>query len=457
MEREGMTGYHLASVADRVVLDPDGILVLEGYILGRTFLKGTLEKLGLGFDEWRFFKYKSANESLSRDSMSDADREQRQALIDDLYAVVRNDVCESRNFSKDQVDQLSNETVIFTPNEAVAQGLVDTLARWVNIEKIIENFEGGKKCLIKSSELAQNVLPRRDWGAKPKIAVVYALGICDVEQGINARKLEKVLEGLARNNSVKAIVFRADSPGGDALASDLVAEAMKKCAEKKPVIVTQGNVAASGGYWISMYADTIVAAPYTITGSIGVIGGWLWNKELGDRLGMVADFVKVGEHADIGFGITLPLIGLQIPDRNLTPEEREQIEMMIKDFYKEFVTKVSNGRAMSMQSIEEVAQGRVWSGLDGKEVGLVDVIGGMETAIALAKEAADIPVEREIEIVELPKLGWFNPEMFLPRLFGAKAEKKSESYEIEYLKTIAKYKGRPLPMLSPDLIPAEKE
>ena len=456
LDRGGMTEYHLASVADKLILDPEGMLVLEGYIMGRTFLKGTLEKLGIGYDEWRFFKYKSAAEVLSRDKMSDADREQRQALIDDIYDVVRGDICQSRNFSVHKFDELINEKVIFLPNEALKEGLVDTLARWVEIDKIVKSFEGKKKCMIKSNSLAQNVLPRREWGAKPKIAVVYALGICDMDQGINARKLEKVFEGLTKNNSIKAVVLRADSPGGDGLASDLVAEAMKKCAEKKPVIVTQGNVAASGGYWISMYADTIVAAPYTITGSIGVIGGWLWNKEFGDKLGMISDHVKVGKHADIGFGIRLPLLGIQIPDRNLTVDERTKVETMIKDFYKAFVGKVANGRKMTTQSVEEIAQGRVWSGIDGKEKGLVDVIGGLETAIILAKEAADIPADKEVDIVELPKLGWFNPQMFELQLFGYKAQKPIQSYEIEYLKTIAKFPGQPLPLLSPDLCPVEK-
>ena len=457
LDRGGMTEYHLASVADKVILDPEGLLQLEGYLMGRTFLKGTLEKIGIGFDEWRFFKYKSANEYLSRESMTDADREQRQGLIDDIYAVVRGDICKSRNLSEQKFDELINEAVILQPKQALAEGLVDTLARWIDIEKIVESIEGKKKSLIKSKKLAQNVFPRRNWGSTPKIAVVYGLGVCDMEQGINARKLEKVLTALAKNNSIKAIVFRADSPGGDGLASDLVAEAMKKCADKKPVIVTQGNVAASGGYWISMYADTIVAAPYTITGSIGVIGGWLWNKELGDKLGMVSDFVKVGKHADLGFGIRLPLIGLQIPDRNLTAEERAKIEILIKDFYKEFVAKVATGRNMTVQAVGEIAQGRVWSGIDGKEKGLVDVIGGLESAIVLAKQAAGIAVDKEVDIVELPKLGLFNPQMFTPSLFGFKLPAEpEENYELKYLKTIAKYPGQPLPLLSPDMYPAEK-
>ncbi|MDZ7262247.1 MAG: S49 family peptidase, partial [candidate division KSB1 bacterium] len=349
LDEGGLTEYHLASVADRVILDPDGMILLQGYVLGRTYLRGTLEKLGLGFDEWRFFQYKSAYETFSRDRMSEADREQRQALIDDFYALVRQDVCQSRNFTETKFDSLVNEGFIFLANNALREGLVDTLGRWVDIEKHIESFEGKKKGLIQSGALADKVLPRRDWGARPQIAVVYGLGVCDMDVGINARRLEKIFQRLAKTSRIKAVVFRVDSPGGEVLASDLVAEAMRQCAEKKPVIVSQGNVAGSGGYWISMNADTIVTGPNTITGSIGVIGGWFWNKGFGDKAGMTSDHVKVGNHADLGFGITLPLLGLQLPERNLTSEERSKVELLIKNVYQEFVAKVARGRGMGVE------------------------------------------------------------------------------------------------------------
>lgn len=450
LDRGGMTEYHLASVADRIILDPEGLLQLEGYLMGRTFQKDLLEKMGLGFDEWRFFKYKSANESLSRDSMSDADREQRQALIDDLYAVVREDICTSRNLTAERFDELINTSVLVNPADAIKHGLADTLGRWVDVEKIIESFEKDKKALISSDKLAINSMSRVEWGARPKIALVYGLGVCDLETGIKARKLEKIFGDLTRDQSVKAVVFRVDSPGGDGLASDLVAEAMKKCSEKKPVIVTQGYVAASGGYWLSMYADTVVSAPHSITGSIGVIGGWVWNKGLGDKLGLKSDHVQVGDHADFAFGIQLPLLGVQIPDRNLTIDERAVIEKMIKDTYGQFVGKVSAGRGISADSIAQIAQGRVWSGLDAKAIGLVDVIGGMEKAIELAKQAANIPADREISIVEFPKPGLFDLSVFMPRLIGYKVSLPENDVEWDYLRKIARHQGQPLPLLPPE-------
>ncbi|MBD3288696.1 signal peptide peptidase SppA [candidate division KSB1 bacterium] len=451
MELAGITHYHLASVADKIILDPEGIIMLEGYVMGRTYLKGTLEKLGLGFDEWRYFKYKSAAETFSRESMSDADREQRQALIDELFRVVRDDICSARNFSRSEFDSLMNNKIAFDAEGAVEFGLVDTTGRWVDMDKIIKKFDSKLSTKIKSEDLAKYQLPPEKWGAKPQIAVVYGIGVCDMEMGIRARKLQQVFTKLEKDDQIKAVVFRVDSPGGDGMASDIVAEAMKKCAEKKPVIVSQGYVAASGGYWISMYADTIVAAPFTITGSIGVIGGWLWNKTLGEKLGMTSDFVKAGEHADLGFGITLPLLGLQVPHRNLNEEEQQRIETLIRDMYQGFVAKVAKGRNLPKEEVLEIAQGRVWTGTKGKEIGLVDEIGGLETSLMIAREAAGIPVEKKVDIKEYPEPELFNLEMFDVFPFSDKEKSAvDESAEISYIKFISKNSGKPLPLAEPE-------
>jgi len=450
LERGGMTEYHLASIADRIVLDPEGMLQLQGYIMGRTFQKELLEKVGLGFDEWRFFKYKSANESLSRDSMSEADREQRQALLDDLYAVVREDICTTRRITPARFDSLINSAVLFDAADALKHGLADALGRWIDADKIVESIEKSKKPFIPAGQLAKHTMPRLEWGARPKIALVYAIGVCDLESGIQARKLEKIFKRLTEDKGIRAVVLRVDSPGGDGLASDLVAEAMKRCAEKKPVIVSQGSLAASGGYWLSMYADTVVAAPYSLTGSIGVIGGWVWNKGLGEKLGLRADHVQVGDHADLGFGIQLPLLGVQVPDRNLTPDERDRMEVMIRTMYDGFVGKVAAGRGLSPDSVGQIAQGRVWSGLAAQKIGLVDIIGGMERAVALAKEAAGIPAGREIAIVEYPRPALFDFSAWMPRLMGATLALPRKDAEMDYLKKVAQHPGQPLPLLTPD-------
>jgi protease-4 len=424
--------YHFASIADRLVLDPLGIITFEGYVMGRTFLKGTLAKLGLGFDEWRFFTYKSANEALSRDSMSEADREQRQRLVDEYYALAKTEICAGRGLSAQAFDDIVNNHPILLGEDALAKGLVDTLARWDAVEDIVKSLEGKSKSLVEPASLALGS-PRHSygspegyaladtWGELPRIAVVYALGECAMDTGIKARTLSKDIDELVEDSSIEAIVLRVDSPGGDALASDIVAEALKKAKDKKPVIVTQGAVAASGGYWLSMYGDKIVAAPQTITGSIGVIGGWFYNAGLKEKLGMTTDRVQVGNHADLGFGMIMPLLGAGVPDRNLTEWERSLAEGLIRTGYKEFLTKVAAGRGMKYEDVDRIGQGRVWPGVDGKANGLVDELGGLETAILLAKQSAGIPADQPVTLVEAPKPDPFNTSIFSPKLIGLRA------------------------------------
>ena len=446
-----MSEYHLASVADKIVMDPQGMIVLPGYVMTRNYYHNLLEKVGVGFDELRFFTYKSADEAFSREKMSDADKEQLQALVDDRYALVREDVASSRHISSQKFDDWVNQRVLFSAQEALSNRLVDMLGRWEDMEGIIKSLEGKKITTVGAGELAGQEFPSRIWSQSPKIAVVYALGVCAMDEGIGARHLESVFKNLKENKQVKAIVFRVDSPGGDALASDIVAEALRKCAKEKPVIVSQGSVAASGGYWISMYGDTIVAAPTTITGSIGVIAGWFWNKGIGSKLGISSDHVQAGEHVDLGSGIVLPFLGM-IPDRPLTPQERSHIESYIRAAYKEFVDKVASGRKMTPEAVDSVGEGRVWSGVDGKEKGLVDVIGGLDKAIALARKSAKIPTEREVEIVELPKMGLFSSDMFKPKISGLNVKENSD---LIYLKMISQHPGQPLPITPPVLCPEE--
>jgi protease-4 len=444
LDEAGTDRYHLASVADKVVLDPTGDLSLMGFRLGRFYLKGTLEKLGIGFDEWRFFKYKSAYEIFSRDSMSEGDVEQLQALADDFYHLARTDICEGRGISHDEFDRLVNEKYWFMPKEAMEAGLVDTLGRWETVKDMIKDMEGESKKIVGAGRLAKNELPKDDyWGEKPKIALIYGLGVCAMDTGIKARQLERVFDKVAGDKSIKAVVFRVDSPGGSATASDVVAEAIQRCKKKKPVIVSQGWVAGSGGYWISMYGDTIVAGPNSITGSIGVIGGWIYNKGLKEKLGMSTDLVKVGEHADLGYGITLPFLG-RVPDRNVTEEERAKIEHAITTFYYEFVEKVAAGRGMEEAMVDSIGQGRVWSGTDGLDNGLVDVLGGLETAIMIAKDRAGIPRDQEVNIVEMPKAPLFNPQMFSLSLFGVDYKKDPV---IEHLKFRLEHNGEVMPIL----------
>jgi protease-4 len=467
----GMTMYHLASVADVVVMDPTGMVMLPGYLLGRTYVKGTFEKLGVGFDEWRFLKYKSAAETFSRDSMSEADREQRFDIIKDIYETVRSEITLSRGKDEDTFDAWVNEEVMFTPQRALEAGIVDTLGRWEDIKDVVKRLEGKSKRYVGSDALAGNFYPSLLWGEDPSIALVYGLGECAMDEGINARRLEKIFQGLAKNDRVKAVVFRVDSPGGDGMASDVVAAAMRKCAERKPVIVSQGDVAGSGGYWISMYGTKIYALPTTITGSIGVIGGWVWDTGLTEKLGHTSDHVQVGDHADVGFGARLLLSGPMLPKRNLTDDERERVMKEMRGFYDEFVEKVATGRKMSADDVYKIAEGHVFSGERGKAIGLVDEIGGIDAAIRAAKEAAGISADERVEIVELPKAGLFNLRELLgmPRLpirvpvfdavLGASARagtvvdgEVDAQPEWTYIRAVVNRPGMPLYMVPPECL-----
>ncbi len=454
LDNGGMTTYHLASVADRVMMDPEGSLMLPGYRLGRTFYKGTLDKLGLGFDEWRFFKYKSAAEALSRDRMSEADREQRQEIADAFYEVSRGEICASRNLSPAQFDSLVNQRVYFLAEDARSAGLVDTLCRWNAVGDVIKSLAGGKKMRLPLAMLAEAAQPYSPWREPPAVAVVYALGECAMDSGIRARWLEGVLRGLAKDRSVKAVVFRVDSPGGDGLASDVVAEALKAVAKEKPVVVSQGQVAASGGYWISMYGDTILAGPTTLTGSIGVIAGWIYDKGFSGKLGMSSDLVKRGDHADLGFGVTLPLLGIQVPARNLSAEERREAEKFVLRWYDRFVSKVAAGREMPEARVREIAQGRVWSGTQGRENGLVDRIGGLDAAIDLARHMAGVE-DQPFQIREIPEnRGLFHSNFLSPVSFQSQLMQEPT---VRFIQLMSEKPGFPRPMLLPGEYPVLDE
>lgn len=442
-----MTSYHVASVADIIMLDPQGSIMLPGYITGRTYLRGTLEKLGLTFQPFQYFKYKSAVESYYLDSLSAGDRQQRQSLIDDRYQLVRDEICASRSISPEDFDAMIDQQVYFFPEAAIEEQLADTLARWDELGDIIKTMNGKSGFPILRNMVDRRHQSHQEWGEPPTIAVVYALGECAMDSGIRARQLRNIIHQLTANSQIKAIVLRVDSPGGDGMASDYVAEALRKASQKKPVVVSQGQVAASGGYWISMYGDKIVAAPNTITGSIGVIAGWIYNSGLTEKLGMTADYVKRGEHAEIGFGATIPILGLRIPARNLSEFEQERVKSVVLNMYDTFVGKVAEGREMPIDSIRALAEGRVYSGSAGLKNGLVDNIGGMQYAIAIAKEMAGLAADEKVRLSEFPRhKGLFNDQTVRPISI---TETLLDSETLRFLKIMTEKPGYPHPMLLP--------
>ncbi|MDA0337298.1 MAG: S49 family peptidase, partial [bacterium] len=411
IDRVDLRGYHLASVADVVVLDPAGLIVLQGVAAGQIYMKGALDKLGIGSQEWRYHEYKSAFESVNRTGMSAHDREQWQALLDDDYHRARVDITSGRGLAATAFDSLVNDVTGLLPSEALAAGLVDSIGRWEAVERIV-TLRGGRGGLVEPQDLSP--LQSEAWGAPPTVAIVYALGVCDMDSGIRARDLAAELRRLADDDGVRAVVLRVDSPGGDVLASDLVADAVAACKVAKPVIVSQARLAASGGYWISMESNAILATPATIAGSIGVIGGWLYNEGFRERLGITVDHVQVGDHADLGLGMPLPLLGTPLPDRALTDQEVQRTDHVMTALYDDFVGRVARARKRTPAEIDAVARGRVWSGTAAVEQGLVDSLGGLQAAIAMAASRAGISPGRPLRLTEWPRLGWFS----LPGLPG---------------------------------------
>jgi protease-4 len=481
----GMSTYYVASVADRVVMDPEGIALLPGYALGRTYIANMIEKIGLGVEEWRFLKYKSAMESLVRHEMSEGDREQRQALVDQFYATFKEDVAEGRHVDAKTVDRWINDVTFFTARQALDEKLVDELGRWEEVKEAAKKLEGKRQQFVGRGQLANEWFPSKMWGVPPKVAVVYAIGACAMDDGIQARKLEKTLRELRADRDVKAIVLRVDSPGGSPIASDVVASQLRRCMEKKPVVVSQGDVAASGGYWLSMCSNQIVSQPTTVTGSIGVISGWVWDKGLGEKVGMEGDFVEAGEHADLFFSLRPPFLPVPIPHRAVTDEERETALAGMKTLYADFVEAVAKYRSMPKDKVEELAQGRVWTGVEAKQNGLVDRIGGLHDAIQLARELAKIGPEDEVDVVEYGARGLFQFPFAQPSLqspwtaiasvatfnaFEALAARElldamdgpdaaddsiSDDYDLTYLQQLIRNNGRGLCLLPPDLLPRE--
>jgi protease-4 len=332
------------------------------------------------------------------------------------------------------------------------------MGRWVNADEIAKVLFGNDINITTTSLDEMNTNPFQPKKPQPidnkwgiplnKIAIVYAKGVCAMDFGINARKLVEDLKDAMEDESIQAVVLRVDSPGGDAMASDYIADVLRKFKNKKPIIVSQGWVAASGGYWLSMDADAIVSSPMTITGSIGVIGSFLYDKGLKDSIGITTDIVKIGKYADLGYPFVLPFIPIGLPVRNLTEDERSKIESRIMQMYKDFVGKVAKGRNKKYEEIEQIAQGRIWSGIEGKKIGIVDEIGGLEKAIMLAKEKANIPFDEDCIIEEYPALGWFDFSSLLNLLFGIRVETENEL--LNTFKILLKNNTTPMPILPID-------
>ena len=427
--------YCLLSVSDKIIMDSSGVLSFLGYSWGRFFAKETLDKLGVGFRELRYLDYKSANETFSRTSISKADREQYGKYLDEIFDHTKNTIINnpSPRINEESFNALLKEGIMLSAAEAKARGLIDDHGRCETIEKTIKLMEFGESAagpdhktrsgdivfipagnpacsLFSVSRKAPVYAPGRSGFMAKEIAVVHARGNTDLDQGMGARNIAKIIRQLADKPRVKALVVRINSPGGSAVAADFISEAILEVKEDIPVVVSLGQVAASGGYWAAMNASRIITTPYTLTGSIGVIGGWFFDKGLNTKLGLGFEAITRGEHADLVTGIILPR-------RDLDEEEEKMFRRCILDLYDEFIKKAAKGRNMKEEDMEALARGRVYSGISARELGLTDSLGGYLEALETAKELAGIPPGKKIRVREYPKPRFL--ETLTARLFNS--------------------------------------
>ena len=394
--------YYLASVADRICLQPEGGLDWTGLASNVTFYKGLLDKLDLNVEVFRptACKYKSAVEPFILDKMSSANREQMQDLVNSMWNTISGDVCASRGIDSVQMRRITDNLEVTLPEEALQYGFVDELLYEDQMDDVLADLgvacdDDGFRCVTLGEYAAQVGADLKNISAD-QVAIVYADGqIVDGEgygKEIYGNTLAAKLADVRRNEKVKAVVVRVNSPGGSALASDVIWREMELLRAEKPVIVSMGSYAASGGYYISCPADVIVADRLTLTGSIGVFGMVLDPREaLKNKLGITVDGVQSNTSSDfLGKG-------------PLTPVQRSMIMRGVDKVYSTFTKDVSEGRNLPLERVLEIAGGRVWSGEDALGIGLVDACGGLKTALALAVNKAGLGEEyRIVEVTEQP-------------------------------------------------------
>ncbi|MDD3876956.1 MAG: signal peptide peptidase SppA [Bacteroidales bacterium] len=392
------TSYYLASVSDKIYMMPEGIMLYTGLSAQLMFFKGTLEKLEVEAQVIRHGKFKSAIEPFVNDKMSDENREQTMKYISSIWDHMTKGISESRNLTIADLNLVADSIFIRKAADAVSYGLVDSLIFYdqliAELKQRIDVDEDDEISFISLDKYDSVAETKKKERSKNKIAVIYAQGDINSGQGdekaIYSDDLAETIREARSDSSVKAVVMRINSPGGSALASEVILREAFLTRDVKPLIVSFGDVAASGGYYIACAAHKIVSGPTTITGSIGVFG-LIPNAEkfFNNKLGITFDVAKTNYQSDFG-SITRPM----------TAQETMIIQNQVNDIYNTFITHVANARNMTKEQVDSIGQGRVWTGLDALEIGLVDEIGGLDRAIAIAAEAANLETYK---VVEYPK------------------------------------------------------
>jgi len=377
--------YYLVSVADKILLNPQGTLDLKGLSAQVMFFKKTLDKLGIEMQIVKVGTFKSAVEPLINTKMSDANRLQVNVYMNSIWNTLLKDVSTSRKIPFEKLNMYADEMMMFQPTEKAKQyALVDSLVYLDQVDSILKMSDknlkkGDKLVFVKHSAMIK--LASTTKYDKNKVAIIYAIGeITDTDgEGIVSKTMIKTINDVAKDDQVKAVVFRISSPGGSAFASEQICHAITMLKAKKPVIVSMGDYAASGGYYIAAMADEIVAQPNTITGSIGIFGVIPNINGLNEKLGLTYDGIKTNKMSD---AISV--------NRAFTPDERNLMQNYVNRGYELFVKRCAEGRKMKPEQIKAIAEGRVWTGQDALKIGLVDKIGGLNDAIKMAVDKAKL-------------------------------------------------------------------
>lgn len=395
----GQKDYYLNSVADQVYLNPVGALDFKGLATEILYYKDFQEKYGLKMEVIRHGKYKSAVEPYLAQKMSDANREQISVFLNSIWSEMKKEISESRGISTQQLDSIAENLLARNGEKAVKSQLIDKLVYIDEFKDIVKeklNIDKDKDYktvgIYKYAKYTNGKIKKETLKIKDKIAIIYAQGQIIYGQGdesnVGQGSINKALRDARDDDKVKAIVLRVNSPGGSALASELIWREIELTKAVKPVIVSMGNLAASGGYYIACNADKIIAEPTTITGSIGVFGTLPNAYEFMNNIGINAEQVTTNKNS-IGYSLFEPM----------TDNERKIIKEGVVDIYELFTNRVATGRGMKQSEVHEVAQGRVWTGKDAINIGLVDELGGLDLALQRAAEAAEL---KEFKLKELP-------------------------------------------------------
>lgn len=423
METGANREYYIATAAEKIFMPPGGDIFITGFAAQAMFYRGSLDKLGIEPQFLKIGKYKNAPDQYTEKTMTDGQREVTNAILDDYYGRVVSTIAETRKKSPEDVKALIDGAPYSAP-QAKQQGLIDEAFYREQIYDELKNRLGYKAddTLRTVNGSAYRDVPADSLGLNngERVAVIYASGAINVGRSNNSPfggemvgsdTIVEAVNEAAADKSIKAIVLRVDSPGGSALASDLMWFALEKAKEKKPVVVSMGDVAASGGYYIACNADKIVAEPSTVTGSIGVFMGKPILSGFYNWVGVSTEYVTRGKNS-----------GIFREDRKWEGDELAKMQEQTNNIYfTNFVPKVAKGRKKTDEEVNAVGQGRVWTGAQAKEKGLIDEFGGLERAIEIAKELAKLPADKDVRRVNFPE-----PRPFFETIFGGGASAKTD-------------------------------